>query len=429
MLKLKCTLDDYKQYFSPAMYKTTDLMIERGKGAYVYTTDGEEYLDFVQGIAVEALGHAHPKVVKAIQEQVEKLLTASFNLVWYPTSVEFGRRLAEKAPEGLDTIFFSNGGAEAVDTALKAARYYTNRPGIIAFRGSFHGRTFGAASVTGSSAKYRKNYEPLVGSVYFTPYPYCYRCPYNTTKDKCSMECFEELERIFEYLIPPENVGSIIMEPVMGEGGYIVPPKAYLEKLRKLCDDNGIVLIFDEIQAGYGRTGKMWASQNFGVVPDLMTSGKAIAGGLPMSAVIGKREILGNWPAGAHGTTFGGNPVCAAAGLAVLDAFEEEHVLENCQKQGEYLMSQLLEMQKKYPVMGDVRGLGLMVGVEFVHPEDQSPNPEAYNKIWKYCFDHKYLILGCGVHHNGMRFASPLNVKKEEIDKALGILEGALQSL
>ena len=421
--------EDYKEYLSPALAKATDVVAESAKGCYITDVNGKEYLDFVQGIAVNALGHCHPEIVDAICEQTKKLITGSFNLVNYPTSLELAKQIAKVTPGNLDVIFFSNGGAEANDGALKLARNYTHRPGIIAFRGSFHGRTLGAASITGSNSKYRKNYEPLLPAVYFTPYPICYRCPYNTSEDKCSMDCLEELQRTFDYLIPPENVAAVIMEPVMGEGGYVVPPEKYVKAIRELCTKHGILLIFDEIQSGYGRTGKMFASEHFNVVPDVMTLGKAIAGGLPMSAIVSTKEIMDTWKPGMHGTTFGGHPVCAAAGLAVLKAFEDEHILENCNNQGNYLKERLLELQKKYPVMGDVRGLGLMMAVEFINPDDKSPSANALNKVKEYCFNHGMLTLSCGVHGNGFRFATPLNITKEELDKGLTIFENALIAL
>ena len=418
--------NDYKEYLSPALAKATDLIIEKGQGVYVTDVNGEEYLDFVQGIAVNAFGHNHPRITEAAKAQVDKLITASFNLVNYPATLELAKRLAEKTPGELNSIFFSNGGSEANDGAIKLARNYTKRPGIIAMRGSFHGRSLGATSITGSNSKYRKNQEPLVPSVYFTPYPNCFRCPYNTTCENCQLECLRELQWTFDYLIAPENVAAVIMEPVMGEGGYVVPPQKYMEGLSALLNKHGILLIFDEIQSGYGRTGKMFASEHFGIVPDIMTMGKAIAGGFPMSAIASTKEIMDSWLPGMHGTTFGGHPVCAAAGLAVLDLFEEEHTLDNVKEQGDYLKSRLQKLQKQYPIIGDVRGLGLMVAAEFVDPEDNSPSAEMLNAVKDYCFNEHMLTLSCGVYGNGFRFATPLNITREELDKGLEIFERAL---
>jgi 4-aminobutyrate aminotransferase len=418
--------EDYKQYLSPALAKATDLVIEKGEGCYVEDVNGVKYLDFVQGIAVNAFGHCHPKIVKAIKDQTEKLITASFNLVNYPTTLKYAERLAKYTPGDLNVFFFSNGGAEAVDGALKLARNYTGRPGIIAMRGSFHGRSLGAASVTGSNSKYRKNIEPLIPSIYFAPYPNCFRCPYNTKCEECSLECLRELQWIFDYLIHPSNVAAVIMEPVMGEGGYVVPPKKYVEALSKLLKEHGILLIFDEIQSGFGRTGKMFASEHFGIVPDIMTMGKAIAGGLPMSAIASRKEIMDKWQPGMHGTTFGGHPICTAAALAVLELFEEERILENVNKQGTYLKERLMEIKAKYPIIGDVRGLGLMVAAEFVNPEDNSPSADYLNAVKDYCLKHNMLTLSCGVYGNG--FATPLNITRDDLDKGLAIFEEAVKA-
>jgi 4-aminobutyrate aminotransferase len=423
---------DYKGYLSPALAKTTDLVMESASGCYITAANGDKYLDFVQGIAVNALGHCHPNVVNAIKKQAETLIDASFNLVNYPTTLELARRIAELAPGDLGVTFFSNGGSEANDGAIKLAKAYTGRPAVIAYRGSFHGRTMGATSITGSNSKYRKHYEPLMGGVYFAPYPNPYRWGTSgagADEDTCAKEALHELQIMFDQLISPEDVAAIIIEPVLGEGGYVVPPKKYLQSLRELCTKHGILLMFDEIQSGYGRTGKMFASENFGVVPDIMTLGKAIAGGLPMSAIVSTPEIMSKWTPGMHGTTFGGHPVCAAAALAVLDTFKQENIIDNCNKQGAYLKERLLGLKAKYPVIGDVRGLGLMMAMEFVNPADRSPNADAFNKVRQYCLENKMLVLGCGVYGNGFRIATPLNVKKEELDKGLDILEAALKTL
>lgn len=420
--------EEYKEYLSPALARSTNLVAVSAKGCYLTDQTGKVYLDFVQGIAVNALGHCHPRVVKAIGEQAARLIDGSFNMVNFPTTLELAKRIADLAPGELGCTFFSNGGAEATDGALKLARAYTKKPAIIAFKGSFHGRTIGATSVTGSNSKYRKYYEPLMGGVYFVPYPSARLCPAAMNEEQRSEYCLQQLQETFDYLVAPECVAAVIIEPVMGEGGYVVPPASFLKKLREICTKNKILLIFDEIQCGYGRTGKMFASENSGVVPDIMTLGKAIAGGLPMSAVVSTPEIMEEWHAGMHGTTFGGNPVCAAAALAVLDVFREEHILENVAVQGDYLYGKLKALQVKYPVVGDVRGLGLMRAIELVKP-DGSPNGEALAAVRDYCFDHGMLTLSCGVYGNGMRFATPLNVKKEEIDQGISILGGALASL
>ncbi|MPW25572.1 aminotransferase class III-fold pyridoxal phosphate-dependent enzyme [Alkalibaculum sp. M08DMB] len=418
--------DDYSQYLSPVLVKATNLVAKEAYGCYITTVEGEKYLDFVQGIAVNALGHSHPKIVDAVKKQVEKLTTASFNLVNYEPTLKFSKRLASLTPGDLKVSFFSNGGAEAIDGAIKLARVATGRQGIIAFKGSFHGRTIGASSVTGSSAKYKKGYDPLMPGVNFTSYPYCFRCEYNKKNDDCELECTKELDDIFNYIISPDQVAAIIMEPIQGEGGYIVPPKNFVLKIREICNEYGILLIFDEIQSGYGRTGKFFASEHFDIVPDIMTLGKAIGGGFPMSAIISTKCLMDKWPVGTHGTTFGGHPVIAAAANAVLDAFEEENIIKNCNEIGSYLKDKLYEFKSKYDVIGDVRGLGLMIGIEFVC-KDGRANAKARDEIIKYCIDKKLLMLGCG--KSTLRFCTPLNVSKEDVDKSLEIIEMGLKTL
>lgn len=420
------TYEEYKEYLSPALSKSTDLVAETGHGCYITDAKGDEYLDFVQGIAVNVMGHCYPPIVDAICGQAKKLVNASFNMVNYEPTLKLAKRIAQTTPGELNSIFFSNGGAEATDGALKLAKVYTKRPAIIAFMGSFHGRSIGASTITGSNSKYRKYLEPLMGSVYFAPYPSHDLCPKGLDEEGRSSYCLDEIRKLFRYIVAPETVAAIYMEPVQGEGGYVVPPESFVKGVRELCDKYGILLIFDEIQSGYGRTGKMWASQNFDVVPDIMTCGKAIAGGLPMSAVISTKAIMAEWHAGMHGTTFGGNPVAAAAANVVLDQFEDGKLLENVNEMGAYLKGKLYDLQKKYPIIYDIRGLGLMVAIEFSH-KDGTPAPEAWEKIRGNCLKRKLLTLNCGVYGNGMRFATPLNVKKEEIDQGIEILDSALK--
>lgn len=419
--------EDYKQYLSPALAKATDLVVTKGKGSYLFTASGEKYLDFVQGIAVNALGHCHPAVVSAIREQSSKLIDASFNLVNFEPTLRLAKRIAEKAPGELGCTFFSNGGAEAIDGAIKLAKAYTKRPAIIAFKGSFHGRTIGASTVTASNSKYRKYYEPMMGSTYFATYPSRDLCPKGMDEAERSAFCLDEIRQLFDYIVAPEMVAAVLMEPVQGEGGYVVPPKSFVEGVRKLCSEHGILLIFDEIQAGYGRTGKMFAGENFGVVPDIMTLGKAIGGGLPMSAVVSTPKIMAEWHPGMHGTTFGGNPVAAAAGNAVLDVFETTDILSNVLEQGSYLKTKLFALQKKYDCISDVRGLGLMLAIEFSH-KDGTPGGDLWAKVKQRCFENHLLTLNCGVHGNGLRFATCLNVTKDVIDEGVGILDKSIGS-
>lgn len=420
--------EDFKQYLNPVFAKQTTLIAKRAKGCYLWDVNDEKYLDFVQGIAVNALGHNFPPIVEAIKSQADNLINASFNLVNYESTLSLAKKLSEVAPEGLTQVFFSNGGAEATDSALKMAMAYSGRSAGIAFMGSFHGRTCGATSITGSNSKYRRHYEGLMGNVYFAPYPGRDLCPSEIPADKRGEYALFELNKLLKYIVCPEDVAYIYMEPVMGEGGYVVPPKEFMQEVRKICDTYGILLIYDEIQAGYGRTGKMWASQNFDVIPDIMTVGKAIAGGLPMSAVLTRPDIAQKWPVGTHGTTFGGNPVAAAAGCVVLDQFADGSLLKNVNEMGEYLRGKLKKLQQEHPVIYDVRGLGLMVAIEFAL-EDGTPAPDIWQKVKAGCLKRHMLTLNCGVHGNGMRFATPLNVTKEEIDEGVSIIEESLKEL
>lgn len=420
--------EDYQEYLSPVFAKQTHLVMKSASGCYLTDVDGEKYIDFVQGIAVNVMGHNYPPVVRAIQEQAGSLVNASFNLVNYESTLKLAKKLAGVTPEGLTSIFFSNGGAEATDGALKLAMSYTKRSAVIAFMGSFHGRTCGATSITGSNSKYRRHYEGLMGNVYFAPYPGRDLCPEGMNEEERGEYALFELNKLLRYVVSPEDVACIYMEPVMGEGGYVVPPKKFVQGVKEICDQYGILLVFDEIQSGYGRTGKMWAGQHFDVVPDIMTVGKAIGGGLPMSAVVSRPDIMAAWAVGTHGTTFGGNPVAAAAGLVVLEQFEDGSLLQNVNEMGEYLRDRLNGLKQKYPVIYDVRGLGLMVAVEFAYA-DGTPAPEIWQKVKAGCLKRHMLTLNCGVHGNGMRFATPLNVKKEELDEGLAILEAALAEL
>lgn len=420
--------DDYKEYLSPALAKATDLIVEKGQGCYITTVDGERYLDFVQGIAVNALGHCYPPVVEAIKEQCGKLIDGSFNVMNFPTTLMLAKKLAAVTPGRLNSVFFSNGGAESTDGAIKLARAYTGRTGIIAFKGSFHGRTMGAVSVTGSNSKYRKYCEPLMGGVYFTPYPSRDLCPDRYNEEQRGAFCLKELENTLKYLAAPETVAAVLMEPIQGEGGYVVPAKSFVKGVHDICTKYGILLIFDEIQSGYGRTGKMFAGENFDIIPDIMTIGKAIAGGLPMSAVVSTPEIMEEWHAGMHGTTFGGNPVCAAAGCEVLRQFEALHILEHVREAGAYLQNRLMELKEKYPIIYDVRGLGLMLACEFSYA-DGTPAGDICRAVQRICLENHMLTLSCGVEGNGIRFAAPLNVTIDTLDEGLRIFEKAVAAV
>lgn len=422
------TFTQYRKYLSPALSKATSLVVESGKGMYLTDVNGKRYIDWVQGIAVNALGHAHPRIVEAAQEQIAKLITASFNVVNYPTTLKLAERIAKVTPSGLDSMLFANGGAEATDAAIKLARVVTGRPAVIAFKGSFHGRTMGAISITASNSFYRKGIEPLMGGVYFAPYPSEDLCPRGYDALQRAQWCLDELKRLFKYCVSPDDVACIYVEPLQGEGGYVVPDSSFLEGLRSVCKEYGIMLVFDEIQSGYGRTGKMFASMHSGVIPDIMTVGKAIAGGFPMSAVISTEALMNKWLPGMHGGTFGGNPVAGAAGIAVLDEFEEKGIVEHAAQLGEYFKSRLIQLQGKYPFIADVRGLGMMLAIEFGSKGDRSGS-DVFSEVSSKALDAGLLLLGCGAEHNAIRFAAPLNSTIEEIDEGLDVFDSVLATI
>lgn len=412
----------------PVVKRATTMGVTKGEGCYLWSEDGRKILDFASGVAVCNLGHNHPKVVEAAEKQMKELIHGGHNVVYYESYVRLAERLVELT--GGDTmVYFSNSGAEANEGAIKLAKYVTKRPGIIAFRGSFHGRTLATTSLTSSSSAYRKNYEGLLPSVYFAEYPYLYRTPYEMKDGKCPKEYFEQFENIFHTLIDPSMVAAIMMEPVQGEGGYIVPDKEFVQYVREICDKYGILLIFDEVQSGMGRTGKLFAYEHFGVKPDILTSAKGIANGFPLSAVIGKKEIMEQWPAGAHGGTFGGNPVACAAANAVLDELTDGGMLDNAAKMGDYFKEKLFALQKKYPsIIGDVRGLGLMLAMEMVHP-DKTPDADITTAIRTKALEKGLLLLGCGTNHNIVRFIAPTIVTEKEIDIAINIIDECLKEL
>ncbi len=416
-----------KEVLTNALFIHTGIVAKKGSGIYVEDISGKRYIDFTSGLATVNVGHNHPGVVEAIKRQAEDFIHSGC-IFHYESLVTLAEMLREVTPAGLDMFFFSNSGAEAVEGALKLARFSTGRQGVVAFTGCFHGRTFGAMSLTTSNIRYRKKYQPFVPSVYHSPYPYCFRCFFGQRPGACSMDCNVYLERLFKHLIPPEEVACIIIEPVLGEGGYVVPPAGFLQRLRELCDRWNILFVLDEVQAGMGRTGKWFASEHFGVVPDIMTIAKGIASGMPLSAVAAKKEIMQMWPKGAHGTTFGGNPVSCAAAVATIEIIQKEGLLERALQTGGHAMARLRSMQKKYPCIGDVRGLGLMIGIEFITASGE-PDTVGLNEVIRRCLEKGLVLLECGVDKNIIRLAPPLVVKKEEIDAGLDIFESSLNAV
>lgn len=409
-----------------AANRATTLEVLKGEGCYLYDENGTKILDFASGVAVCNLGHNHPKVVEAAKKQMEQLVHGGHNVVYYESYVKLAEMLV-KLTGGDTQVYFSNSGAEANEGAIKLAKYVTKRPAVIAFRGSFHGRTIATTSLTSSSSAYRMNYEALLPSVYFAEYPYLYRTPYKVEDGKCPKEYMQQFETMFKTLIDPYSVAAIMMEPIQGEGGYIVPHKEFVQYVREICDKYGILLIFDEVQTGMGRTGTLFAYEQLGVKPDILTSAKGIANGFPLSAVIGKKEYMQQWPAGAHGGTFGGNPVACAAACATLDVLVQDGALDNCKTMGKYFRKKLEALQEKYSdIIGDIRGMGLMLAMEIVHT-DKRPDGELTAKIKSKALEKGLLLLLCGVYHNNVRFIAPTIVTKVEIDLAMQIVEECIE--
>jgi 4-aminobutyrate aminotransferase len=400
-----------------------------GVGHRLFDTDGRAYLDFANGIAVTALGHAHPRVNAAIHAQVDRLM-GPINAIGFTAPIsELATALAATFPEPLDSVMFLNSGSEAIDGALKLARRVTGRPGIIAFRGGFHGRTFGATSVTTSNLNYRTGYEPLLPGVYFAPYPVAYP-EFDGDEEAASEACLSVLDSLLKSVVAPSTVAAILIEPVLGEGGYNPAPTSFLRELRALCDRHGILLIADEVQSGYGRTGKMWAFEHAGIVPDVVCVAKAIANGLPLSAIASSRALQERWGRGAHGSTFGGNPVACAAGLAVLATIQDEDLLANATERGAELVAGLGKIAAEDDRIGDIRGIGLMVGVEFTR--DQAigePDATLPDRLMAACADAGLLVLTCGRVHETIRWIPPLDVNGAEIAEAVEIFGETLASI
>ncbi|GBD15207.1 5-aminovalerate aminotransferase DavT [bacterium HR26] len=403
------------------------VVVDRAEGLYVWDIHGERWADFTSGIAVVNTGHCHPKVVAAIREQAGKIIHAQANILAHEPMMRLAQAITATLPPKLNQVFFSNSGAEAVEGAVKLAKVATGRPAIIAFRGAFHGRTHLAMALTSSRVKVRGHYEPLVPSIYYAPYPYPFRNPYGVPPDEVDLVCLAELERLFETMVMPDDVAAIIVEPMLGEGGYILPPKRFLQNLRRLCDQYGILLIVDEIQTGVGRTGRMWAFEHFEIVPDIVTMAKGIASGLPLSAVVASRELMDKWAPGAHGGTYGGNAVACAAGVATFEVMREERLPENAERIGNFLMAQLRELQDEFPVIGEVRGLGLMIGVEFVKP-DRSPNPDAVKRVIQRAQELRTLLITAGEHDQVIRVIPPLIINQRQAEEFLDVFAEAVKS-
>lgn len=413
---------------SPSYTRCYPLVAARGEGSIVEDVDGNRFLDMNAGIAVVATGHCHPKVVSAIQEQAARLIHMSGTDFYYENMVLLAEKLAALAPGGVPRrVYFGNSGTEAVEAALKMARYHTGRDKFIAFFGGFHGRTMGALSLTGSKVIQKKGFGPLVPGVQHIPYAYCYRCAYGKTPDTCAVECVKILEdQLFRTITPAEEVAAIVLEPVQGEGGYVVPPQKFFDELRRVASKYGILIIADEVQAGMGRTGRMFASDHFGLVPDIMTIAKGIASGMPLSATIARAAVM-NWTPGAHASTFGGNPVAVAASLATIELLEQE-LVDNARRVGEHLRARLDTWPRRFPMVGDVRGLGLMIGIEIVKDQTTREMAPAWrDRLEMMAFERGLLVLGAG--KSSIRLSPPLILTRDQADYAVDVLETCLTLL
>ncbi len=378
---------------SPSYTRSYPLVAAKGEGAVVEDVDGNRFLDFNAGIAVVATGHCHPEVVRAIQEQAARLIHMSGTDFYYEGLVALAEKLGEIAPGGVARrVSFGNSGAEAVEGAIKLARWTTGREKILAFLGSFHGRTMGALSLTARKAVQRAGFGPLVPGVVHAAYPYCYRCPYGQRVETCATECVRHIEEtLLKTIAPAEETAAVVVEPVQGEGGYIVPPQKFFDELTRVCREHGILLVLDEVQSGMGRTGKMWAAEHFGLTPDIFTVAKGIASGLPLGATVARAELM-TWPAGAHASTFGGNPVACEAALTTIRLLEEG-LVERAARMGEYLRARMDHWPARFPIVGDVRGLGLMIGVELVKDrESREKAPELRDRVVQMAFERGLLI-------------------------------------
>lgn len=401
------------------------LVVDVARGAMMQDVDGNRFLDFTAGIAVCSTGHCHPRVVEAITHQASRLLHMSGTDFYYEVQGELANRLAAVLPDATNNrVFFTNSGAEAVEAAIKLARYHTGRTQMIAFFGGFHGRTMGALSLTGSKVIQRARFGPLVPGVHHIEYPSCYRCPRRTDDPGyCCGKSLEQLEQLFARTVSPSEVAAIVVESIQGEGGYVVPPANFLQSLREITKKHGILLVADEVQSGMGRTGKMLAIEHFGVVPDIVCLAKGIASGMPLGAIVASKNVM-NWPPGSHASTFGGNPLSCAAALATIDLLHDE-LMQNAQEVGDYLQSSLKELAMSFDVIGDVRGIGLMIGMQLVADRtSREPTPKLRDAIVQAAFQRGLLLLGCG--DSTIRFCPPLVITKRQVDIAVSILREVL---
>lgn len=409
----------YSRAFTPS------IVVERGEGSYLFDVNGRRYLDFTCGIGVTNTGHAHPKVVKAIQDQAAKLIHGQANIVYHQPMIELVDELMTVMPDpGLDSFFFSNSGAEIVEAAVKLAKVATGRPNTIVFSGSFHGRTHLTMTMTTSKTIYRAGFQPLVPGIFVAPYPHTYTL--HMDDEAATDYCIAQLKNLLRSQTAPEETACVVIEPELGEGGYVVPPARFMRELRALCDEHGILLVADEIQSGLGRTGKFFAIEHFGVRPDILIMAKGIASGLPLSALAASKALMAKWKPGSHGGTFGGNVVACAAAVATIRAMKEEKLPENAAARGAQLTAGLKRLQRDFKQIGDVRGLGLMVATEFTDAERGRPDTDTAKAVVKAAFEQGLMLLTCGTYDNAIRWIPPLVVTEAQIDEALSIFAAAL---
>ena len=416
------------RFVSPSYTRIYPLVAESAEGLWIRDPDGNRFLDFTAGIAVCAAGHCHPLVVQAIKDQADQLLHMSGTDFYYPPQIRLAEKLVGLAPgSGLHKVYFGNSGAEAVEAAFKLARWHTRRELNLAFFGAFHGRTMGALSLTASKTIQKKHYHPLVPGITHVPYPYCYRCPYQLCYPTCGTACVTWIEdTLFRTTVPPEEVAAIFVEPIQGEGGYIVPPPEFHPKLSRIARKYGILYVADEVQSGMGRTGKMFAMEHFGVAPDIMALAKGIASGMPLGAMVARAEIM-DWEAGSHASTFGGNPISCQAALATIRLLEQG-LMVNAAQRGEQLMSGLRALQQEFECLGDVRGRGLMVGVELVKDRETKERAGDWrDQVVQAAFHKGLLLLGCGL--NTIRFCPALTVSADEIEVSLELFRDVLRQI
>ena len=411
---------------SPVWTHLTQIQPERASGIYLYDADGNRYTDFTSGIGVTNTGHCHPQVVQAIKEQAEKLIFGQMNIVIPPVSGALAEALNEITPPAIDRFFFSNSGAEAVEASVKLARHATGKRNIIVFQGSFHGRTAQTMAMTTSKYIYRHDYQPLPAGVFVAPFPYSYY--YGWDDEQTTEFCMKQLDLLIHGQTTPAETAAVIIEPILGEGGYVPVPAGFMQELRRFCTQNEILLIVDEVQSGFGRTGKTFAYEHAGIEPDIIVMAKGLGSGLPISGIASRRDLMAKWKPGSHGGTYGGgSAVSMAAALATVKVLRDEHLVENAANRGEQLINSLLKIQKKFEVIGDVRGLGLMVATEFT--TNGQPDAETAKAVQNGCLEKKLLLLTCGTYENVIRWIPPLIVTEEQVEDALGIFTLALEEV